>query len=82
MIAHEEETLRNVHDAIATLQEQTIAPLGGELVLSQSATSGLYLLLDTTKGALAYLLEQREKEKALKQQEALKQVTADIASAS
>jgi len=36
------ETLSNVHDAIATLQEMTIMPLGGELVLSEAATSGMY----------------------------------------
>jgi len=56
----EAETLKNVHDALSTLQELSIAPLGGELYLNQASASGLYLLLAATKGALAYVIQQRE----------------------
>lgn len=59
IVETEIDTLNNIHDAIATLQQLTITPLGGELTLNQASTSGLFVLLDAIRGALHFVLAQR-----------------------
>ena len=54
------DTLINVHDSLATLQELTVSPPGGELNLSSASSNGLYFLLCCITDALRFEIDCRE----------------------
>ncbi len=56
----QKDTLHNVHDAIATLQELTISCEQDQLVLSEYATGGLFYLLECVGYALRFELYHRK----------------------
>ncbi len=54
------DTLHNVHDAMATLQELSANCEQDQLVLSEQATSGLFYLMETVIHALRFELYHRQ----------------------